>query len=170
MNIFVLDLDPMLAARYQCDKHVVKMTTETTQMLCTVANKLGYETPYKNAHTGHPATIWVGRSRQNYNWAWWHGLHLSYEYTYRYGRIHKCHPIIVSLMKVSFDLPNVGFTPRPLCMPPDLHTRDVVASYRMYYLTDKRRFAKWNKRRRPPHWWSESIKIHGQPEWWKKEL
>ena len=35
MNIFILDEDPKVAARMQCDKHVVKMIVESAQMLCT---------------------------------------------------------------------------------------------------------------------------------------
>ena len=34
MNIFVLDRDPELAAKYHCDKHVVKMVLESAQMMC----------------------------------------------------------------------------------------------------------------------------------------
>lgn len=35
MNIFYLDPDPVVAARYHCNKHVVKMVTETAQLLST---------------------------------------------------------------------------------------------------------------------------------------
>ena len=35
MNIFILDTDPVVAAQSQCDKHVVKMVTESAQMLST---------------------------------------------------------------------------------------------------------------------------------------
>lgn len=35
MNIFVLDKNPQVAARYHADKHVVKMILESTQMLAT---------------------------------------------------------------------------------------------------------------------------------------
>ena len=35
MNIFYLDKDPVKAAKYSCDKHVVKMILESAQMLCT---------------------------------------------------------------------------------------------------------------------------------------
>ena len=35
MNIFYLDKDPVKAAQYSCDKHVVKMILESAQMLCT---------------------------------------------------------------------------------------------------------------------------------------
>lgn len=168
MNIFVLDSNPMLAAQSLCDKHVVKMTLESTQMLCTVANKLGLETPYKSAHSNHPATVWVGTSRSNCSWAWWNALHISYEYTYRYRQIHKCHSIILDLQDLSFKLPNVGFTPHPLCMPNDLWTKNPTASYRMYYLTSKKHMAQWNKRRKAPKWWIESKAVLGQPQWWKE--
>ena len=36
MNIFVLDEDPIKAAAYHCNKHVVKMIIECAQMLSTV--------------------------------------------------------------------------------------------------------------------------------------
>ena len=42
MNVFVLSRCPYLSARWQCDKHVVKMTLESAQMLSTVIrNSLG---------------------------------------------------------------------------------------------------------------------------------
>lgn len=36
MNIFILDKDPALAAKYLCDIHVVRMILESFQMLSTV--------------------------------------------------------------------------------------------------------------------------------------
>ena len=35
---------------------------------------------------------------------------------------------------------------------------DVVASYRMYYIKDKVRFAKWEPHAQTPKWFSEGIK------------
>ena len=35
MNIFYLDKNPKIAAEMHCDKHVVKMITETAQLLST---------------------------------------------------------------------------------------------------------------------------------------
>ena len=35
MNIFYLDTDPELSAKYHCDKHVVKMILEYGQLLST---------------------------------------------------------------------------------------------------------------------------------------
>ena len=37
MNVFVLDIDPVKAAEYHCDKHVNKMIVEHLQMMSIVA-------------------------------------------------------------------------------------------------------------------------------------
>ena len=39
MNFFILDQDPICAAIWQCNKHIVKMPLETAQMLCTVVRQ-----------------------------------------------------------------------------------------------------------------------------------
>ena len=45
MNLFILNVDPIVAAQDQCDKHVVKMIVESGQMLSTVHRMLdGTET------------------------------------------------------------------------------------------------------------------------------
>ena len=45
MNIFVLDDNPITAAKQHCDKHVVKMIIESAQMLSTAHRMLdGKET------------------------------------------------------------------------------------------------------------------------------
>ncbi len=45
MNIFLLDRDIRKCARYHADQHVVKMTLESAQMLCTVVNPAGGRSP-----------------------------------------------------------------------------------------------------------------------------
>jgi len=47
MNIFILDECPAKASEYLCDKHVVKMILESTQILSTVAQLRGHSGPYK---------------------------------------------------------------------------------------------------------------------------
>jgi hypothetical protein len=42
MNIFVLDEYPGDAARYLCDKHVVKMILESTQIISTGSTERGF--------------------------------------------------------------------------------------------------------------------------------
>ena len=79
MNIFFLDTDPVLAAQYHADKHVVKMILESAQLLCTAVNELAHKqvTPYKSTHINHPCSIWV---RENYcNWSYVFELMLELE-------------------------------------------------------------------------------------------
>ena len=77
MNIFVLDHSPKTSAEMMCDKHVVKMILETAQMLCTVAHNNGHVAPYKAAFKNHPCTLWVGKTRQNWDWLIEHDHHVD---------------------------------------------------------------------------------------------
>ena len=157
MNIFILDENPVRAARMQCDRHVVKMTLETAQMLSTVINELGGQSPYKTAHVNHPCSVWARQSVENFRWLYRHGMALSLEYTKRYGKIHKSEAVI----RQSLDaLPTVSMTPGertpfPLCMPDKYKSDDAVESYRRFYIGEKSRFAQWNKTTAPPAWWSQ---------------
>jgi hypothetical protein len=116
MNIFALDYDPMIAAQYHCDKHVVKMIVESAQMLSTahrlldgsmsivpyVTKKGKHRTKkvwtlsdsrdsllYKAAHPSHPSTKWTMKSALNYDWLYFLFCALCDEYTFRYHKIHK---------------------------------------------------------------------------------
>lgn len=132
MNIFVLNNDPILAARDHCDKHVVKMIIESGQMLC-VAHWIGWQKvlkvnpglkrkelmqllmsevdpqlrpPWKMTHASHPCTKWTQRTWGNYIWLSRHGLALCDEYTRRYGRVHKSHAVhrwLNSVMPPTFE-------------------------------------------------------------------
>jgi len=104
VNIFVLHTDPVRAARYHCDRHVVKMTLETAQLLSTA---LALENPdqavqlqaagliYRPTHRNHPCAQWAAESLANYRWLARLGLALAEEYSYRYqGRVHKSAAVI----------------------------------------------------------------------------
>jgi len=151
MNIFVLDLEPHLAAQYHADKHVVKMVLETAQILCTVLNKMGYTTPYRSSHIHHPCVKWAAKSYENYIWLKNLGLELGAEYTYRYGKIHKCFEVIVNLPSPDFNefLENEA-TPFAQAMP-DIYKNqeDTVAAYRNYYVGAKKDLLKYTKRKMP---------------------
>ena len=91
MNIFYLRKDPIKAAQYQYNKHVVKMILESAQMLCTAHHEImgdDANVPYKRAHVNHPSTIWTRSSADNYAWLYWHMVALGDEYTKRYNKIH----------------------------------------------------------------------------------
>ena len=147
MNIFVLSLDPKEAAVLQMDAHVVKMTLETLQLLSSAANFTGGHGPYKDSHVNHPCAIWARASTQNFGWLRMHGLALGKEYKYRYGKIHKCYPLIADI-KPGPNMPDLPRTPFAQAMPDEYKNEDVVKAYRAYYLT-KSPFARWTKRNRP---------------------
>lgn len=148
MNIFILSRDPILAAQYQCDKHVVKMCLETAQILSTINGG-----PYKPTHPHHPCTVWARSSQANYEWLWMHGMALCEEYTHLYGKRHKSQDVIeqLSIAPVS----GGELTEHIQCMPDQYKCADVVEAYRAYYRGDKEGFAKWTKRK-VPDWWNNA--------------
>lgn len=146
MNIFVLSTNPIEAAIYQCDKHVIKMCLETAQILSTVAGG-----PYKPTHVNHPCVLWAKKNRTNYNWLVKHGLALCQEYTYRYGKEHKCEAVIRSLAN-KWEMFPIGCSQFVQCMPDQFKDHDPVEAYRKYYHS-KARFARWT-RRNVPFWWN----------------
>jgi len=163
MNIFVLDRDPRLAARFNCDKHVVKMVLELFQQLGSAVIRHGATpeqmpltskgTPLKGGYHNHPCTRWCGDSRINYMWASTHALGLCDEYTKRYQKIHSCEGGIRQLCDMQYMIPDGPLTPFALAMPDEYKCNDPVESYRTYYLKDKKEFAAWNKLNNTPFWW-----------------
>lgn len=90
MNIFVIDIDPFIAAKNLCDAHVVKMIVETCQLLSTQDRLNGITVGrYKIAYRNHPCRKCLD-NQFNYIWLQYHLYGLLKEYTYRYGKIHKC--------------------------------------------------------------------------------
>jgi hypothetical protein len=144
MNIFVLDNDPELCAKYHCDKHCVKMILEQNQILCSVHWMTGSEAPYKLTHKNHPCSIWARLCIENYVWLLDLTKRLCEEYTRRYGKVHKCEQI---LNWCTDNLPNIpsngDITPFALAMPEQYKCEDAVMSYRQYYIHEKRSFATW---------------------------
>lgn len=157
MNLFFLHFNPVIAAQTQCDKHVVKMTLETAQILSTVCTKYSLidDLFYKSTHSNHPVVLWTGESYSNFLWVVQHGLALSREYTRRYKKIHKSESVIrrVAMMMHLINFPSVEFTYPKLCMPDNCKIEDgnVVKSYRNFYIIEKRKFAKW-KLGNTPYW------------------
>jgi len=155
MNIFHLDKDPLLCARYHCDKHVVKMVLETAQMLCT-AYQRNYgikDDLYKPAYPHHPMTKWVGNSGGNFIFTLKLFEHLRDEYNYRYNKWHKSSKTIILLHSKYKEWHNwtTPFTTPPLCMPDKYKLDDYVKSYKNYYIGEKMYFAKYNYSE-TPHW------------------
>ena len=155
MNIFVLHNHPRIAARMQCDRHVVKMTLETAQLLSTAVNQLGGQGPYKSTHVNHPCSVWARESLGNFLWLYTHGLSLAREYTRRYKKVHKSQAVIEACLDALDGLPlfDGDRTPHPLCMPDEYKSDDVTKAYRAFYIGEKAGFAQW--RLAAPYWWPQ---------------
>lgn len=157
MNIFVLDQDMRRCARYYADQHVVKMILEGTQMLCTVLNENGVETPYKSTHTKHPCTLWTGKSLENWRWLRRLTLELNREFKYRYRREIDHQSAVVARALPQPPIPDLGLTEFAQAMPEEYRVPgDAVSAYRSFYVGEKARFATWTRRRRP-RWFCEAI-------------
>lgn len=169
MNIFYLHRDPSVCAEQHCDKHVVKMIIEYAQLLCTAHRVIdGEEYLHKTdknrtikrwrlnderdsilhlaAHVNHPSNIWVRSSRVHYEWLYDMWRFLLKEYTFRYGKTHNHERLIFALAKPPQGLTfNQWFDP-PKAMDQEYKLKDVVESYRNFYINSKSRFARWTKR------------------------
>jgi hypothetical protein len=162
MNIFILDRNPVLAAKMQCDKHVVKMVLESGQMLSTAHRLLdgddciAPDKLYKVAHAKHPCTIWTMESNNNYNWHYVHFCALCEEYKYRYGKTHMTDTKLRDVLKTPPKNIPVGYlTKHPLAMksnPECMHPNDPVRSYREYYKTKEKNFKMVWTKRETPNW------------------
>jgi len=152
MNIFILDSDPVKATQYHSDKHCIKMILETAQLLCGVHWISGSNTPFKLTHKNHPCSVWARECLENYIWLSELGISLCNEYTYRYNKIHKSQSIIELCIN---NTPNIkingNMTPFIKAMPNECKIGNTINSYRIYYMTHKRKFASW-KNREIPEW------------------
>lgn len=156
MNIFMLDADPVKAAQYQHDRHVVKMTLETTQLLATAFRILGVgeNWMYQSTHPNHPCAVWTRERKANAHWLARHGVALAEEYTYRYGKHHACEAHL-RWFETNSNLLPLPYSPRrstpPQCMPDEYRCKNPVLAYRTYYVAEKIP-GNYYTRRRVPGW------------------
>lgn len=181
MNIFYLDNDPVKCAEYHLDKHCVKMILEYCQLLSTAHRVLdGKETIeksktgrnvkrwilesdlndvlYSATHINHPSAVWCRHSAANYQWLHSLLVELCREYTFRYGKIHKCEKdgLVEALKQVPSNITIRTFTEPTPAMPEACKvTGDSVTSYRNYYTMEKQRMWSWKGKinsRKVPSW------------------
>lgn len=183
MNIFIVHEDPVIAAQMLCDQHVVKMVTESVQMLSTchrVLDGVMSKQPsnsgkrmvpryklddcrdvvlYHAVHFKHPCNIWIREDIRNYNWLFTHTYALCQEYTMRYKKTHACQSIVNYLATVG----HPRYMPGPSskiqtfvqAMPDEYKDKDPVVAYRNFYIGSKSRFARW-KYRKAPKWYTDA--------------
>lgn len=164
MNIFHLSDCPTEAAIWQHDKHVVKMTLETAQLL-SQAVRLTPEWQeyfkrrdvYRVTHQHHPSSRWTRRSVPNLYWLCRHGIALADEYSHRFWRRHKSATIIHRVADKIGALPALAcddLTTFAQAMPLEYKRDNPVDGYRAYYLAEKvKRDSNWTNRRKDlPEW------------------
>jgi hypothetical protein len=154
MNIFFLDMSAKTAAEQLCDKHVVKMTTETVQIISTAYFLLtGTQGLYKPTHKHHPCVIWATQSFDNFKWLLVYSMFLGEEYTKRYGKKHLAESKLQDWLKtnalVTMKFPETGWTNPPQCMPEQYKQASLVQAYRAYYIGEKLKFAEWKYTKKP---------------------
>lgn len=175
MNIFYIETDPYKAAQSMVDRHVVKMVLETSQLLSTAHRLLDGEeyvgqsktgrkakrwrlpderedVLYSATHINHPSAVWCRQTNNNYTWLYCHFEGLLNEYTYRYGKTHKCaNPnFAAALSQVPNNIPVGPLTPVTPAMLDEYKVGvDSLASYRNYYKVGKTHLHKYTKREMP---------------------
>ena len=156
MNIFVVDENPFVAASMLCDQHVVKMVTESAQLLATAHRVLEsqHAVPYKPTHHNHPCSVWARQTTGNYTWLYAHACGLALEFKCRFGHSnHKAIENLPNLSVVPSKLPFGGVTKFALAMPDLYKALDTVEAYRNYYNGEKLKFARWTRcLTGPPDW------------------
>ena len=161
MNIFVLSDNIKESAIFHTDKHIVKMPTETAQMLSfNYYHKELWDgkippfvMAFSKTHDLHPCTVWMRKSLSNWLWSVNFGLALYEEYQFRYNKPDKhlrARQIFEFALKNQPNLPNIGLTPFVEAMDDVFKVSNcTIENYRNYYLKDKSHLFKWTKRNKP---------------------
>lgn len=167
MNIFAVNNDPVLAAKDLPDKLIVKMPTESLQLLTPWAfnahgcyiHKPDGTTYGTKGFAHHPCAKWLYESPANVDWLLRHAIGMCYEYTFRYK---KQHGTVYGLTQVESlvrrEYPEVDWqdhTNFVQAMPDEFKVLgDPVAAYRNY-INGYKGYAVWNYSEKPD-WWDEA--------------
>jgi hypothetical protein len=167
MNIFAVNDDPRLAAQDLPDKLIVKMPTESIQLLTPWAwnahsiyiQKPDGDTYGIKGFAHHPCAKWLYESPSNVNWLYQHAYEMSAEYTRRYGKTHGVDYALEQLSDlISWHYPNehwVDHTEFVQAMPIEFKVPgDSVTAYRNY-INGYKGYAEWRYSKKPD-WWDET--------------
>jgi hypothetical protein len=168
MNIFFLSRKTRQCARWHCDKHVVKMILESTQLLYTAHHEHGgthmiqVSAPvcastgnrgYRSTHKNHPSALWTRASLAHYYWLISLAKDLVLEHEFRFApkKPHACLEHLEWLeQNPPPDLEETRWIRDPTpAMPDEYKSEDVLESYRKYYSVAKKDLLKYTKRHLP---------------------
>lgn len=181
MNIYILDEDPMLSARYHMDAHVLQLCREACAFLAAAHLVRIPESISMRAPDWLPWTRWTSRSIQHYSFIVMHASCLAREGRRREMDMTACDIEIDWLQRnIPGHLRHSPLTPFPLCLKdrlieciPERHvshedfahiypSHDVIGltvlAYRRYYKIEKARLAGW-KIDGPPDWWESTYSL-----------
>jgi len=170
MNLFVSSFCPRESAQFLDDKRVGKLLMEANQLL-SLAIKLHHDQPFPRDHIGpglvcdgfahqnHPVSIWVRKTRSNFDWTSQHAFALSEEFTHRFGKEHASGHRTSVIFEWRENVPEGPLTEfqnsaKNASVGVDMSHHPVPESYRAYL------DARWEGDARPPKWTNR-----GQPEW-----
>ena len=167
MNIFAVSNNPLIAACQLPDKLVVKMPTESIQLLTPWAFNVHSIYIQKPDGTNygtkgfahHPCAKWLYESPANVVWLLEHAQAMSEEYTARY---HKTHGVFYALEQLADliayhypDTDSFDHTPFVQAMPDEFKVPgDAVTAYRNY-INGYKGYAEWRHSEKPA-WWDEA--------------
>lgn len=140
------------------DRHVVKMMTETAQILSTVlqVQKCVVDSRLcRPTHSAHPCVVWAGRSRGNFRWTLAHGRALAAEYQRRYGKVSQVVDRYAAIEAHTVAFEADTFTPPPHCVLDEFKPLPLMLAYRSALAEKYRQWATIpdkNGRIRAPHW------------------
>ena len=168
MNIFVLDENPVDAAKAMDCVRVPKMVTESAQMMASALRRHGATdeqmpltksgTPYKGGYHHHPCTVWAGESQENWMWLAHHAMQLCEEYYKRFNKMHACTDPIYHMIGLQKIIPNTELTPFAQAMPDEYKDDDPVVAYRAYYMSKMDSPGGVHYRHTsPPDWWEVKV-------------
>lgn len=190
MNIFALSECPRDSAQQMINKHVVKMPTETCQMLHTnilymmfrlekpdaepslknlkAYHKLIKSDLMKPAMLNHPSTIWARESLDNFNWLLAHGKALCEEYSFRYNKRHGSHDRIRDVddygkLLRSHNFPCEELTPVTIAMFDEYRIPNTHANHCWEFVIESYRHYYLEGKWRFAEW-----KKRERPAWWPK--
>lgn len=183
MNLFALSPHAAQSAMFMCDKHIPKMCVEGMQTLVSallISGAPQEQMPltasgsyHKGGYKNHPLTRWAADSYANFSWLFQHTGALCREFHLRFG---KAHAVEKQLLHLNNNIVFMDYIPSTGIGKPAMFERcfnqsqgenlDLVdtdlwpcdhEAYREFYRRDKQQFAKWEKGRDQPAWWSKPM-------------
>ncbi len=166
VNFFYLDKNPLICAKYYCDKHVVKIPIEIAQILSKIHHilktKVDFQMIYANSKVVKESLgpyIWSISSLENYIWTCELGLALIFEYKYRFDKTtHKTEQVLQYLLDNPPPIKSQGITPFIMTNKYDMFqyiSSNPITNARYNYCEMKCANDKWTKRTKPK--WFESL-------------